>query len=216
LRSVAVGIGILALLSACDLRRPPGQERRLSKAASQTRAQGAIFHGARGELRLTLTPREDGDWEAVMPAGARLRLHTSEGELQVLDANDAVVVRLAPAPGGYQLFNVEGQVAQRVVLPEAAEARRTQLDVLSPDGIAIVRIAQDPVRGSAIGRDSAGQPFLHTRAERTGLGLFTRDGTRMGDVQHLDDPIAALLLGIETLPIAHRAALVGLRLGRAP
>lgn len=213
MRRMTAGLGIWVLLSGCDLRRPPRKNSESSPAGAETTAPEVTFHGPRGDVRLTLIPRGKGDWDAVMPEGATLRIRATNSALEVLDAQGSRVAYVVPSPGGYQLFNLQERLALRVVLPEGVEARHTAFDVLSAEGIAVVRIAKDPVRGSAIGRDSAGQPFLHTRLERTGIGLFSRDGTRMGDVEHLDDPIAAVILGLETLPIAHRAALVVTRLG---
>jgi hypothetical protein len=182
---------LAVLLAACVTHRA------VSDAAPA--APAVEVRAARGELVLSLTPRGAGAWTVVAgPVQATVRL--DQGGAVAEDEAGRVLARVSPGPAGDVLTSAAGVVVARVVRPGG-----TAIDVLTPDGIGILRAAAGAP--GAIGRDAAGVPTLTAAVDGDRIVLAARDGTRLGTVHHADDEVLALLLATDSLAPIERAAL---------
>jgi hypothetical protein len=158
------------------------------------------LRGADGRLALTLHP-QGGGLEAIAPGDVRFTLVRADDGWDVHDGTGALVLRRRPAPNGDHVTDPSGALRFRVVTGTAE-----QLDLIGPDGVALIRTRPATDGVGAVARDAGGRPLHTCRPEGGRLVIAAADGTHLATVHQLADAQRALILHFDALPLAERLA----------
>jgi hypothetical protein len=195
-RPAVLALLALALLPACRARSTPGQAAAPDAAPAAPTSSAIQVRAADGHVTATLRLSGPG-WSAEDATG-RVDVELEQNVWAARDAAGQLLARLVPGPNGQHLVDADGTLRYRVVTAGAY-----QLDLIGPDGVAIVRTRRD--QGGAVARDKASLPVATCRAEGGRLVVAAPDGTRLATVHDTDDAQIALVLARPDLPLAERA-----------
>jgi hypothetical protein len=139
-------------------------------------------------------PRHSGPQPDGAPA--KIELRGPHGELQLGFAADEKRPELEQGPAGWKLAD-----RYRITAPAPG-----YLDILTPDGVPLLRGAPDP-DGGETAHDAGGLPFLRAARDGARIVLTARDGTILGSVHHTSSLLAALVLGDDAIDGDDRVAI---------